>query len=269
MSTLGTVAALYRYPVKSMIGEELETAQIGAGGVAGDRAYALIDPTTPRIGTAKIPRKWAQLRQCTPRFVSEPVHGDGLPPVRITLPDGAVVVSDQPDIDSILSRLFGFEVTLTSEKPAGLKLEHAAPGGDQIDFESTVDYPVINGFFDLGFLHLNTTATYDSLRSLYPAGRFEARRFRPNIVIQTPNGETGFAEQTWVGKTIAIGDEVRLRILMPTTRCVVTTLPQDDLPNDPGILRTAAQHSSANVGVYAVVEREGSVRQGDEVSAAL
>lgn len=267
MSALGTVLTLRRYPVKSMIGEELDACEVSERGFVGDRAYALIDPATNRIGTNKIPRKWAQLLQCSPRFVSEPRPGDGLPPVRITLPDGATVMSDQPDIDAILSRIFGFDVTLTSEKRPGLKLQHAAPGGDQIDFEATVDYPVINGFFDLGSVHLLTTATLDHYQSLYPAGRFDARRFRPNIVIQTPNDQAGFVEQGWVGKTLAFGDEVRLRVLMPTPRCVVTTLAQGDLPNDPGILRTAAQHNSANVGVYASVERGGVIRRGDELRA--
>ena len=126
---------------------------------------------------------------------------------------------------------------------------------------------MINGFFDLGSVHLLTTATLDHYQSLFPAGRFDARRFRPNIVIQTPDNQTGFAEQGWLGKTLAIGDEVRLRILMPTTRCVVTTLAQGDLPNDPGILRAAAQHGQANVGVYATVERGGVIRRGDELRA--
>ncbi len=262
---LGAVAALHRYPVKSMIGEDMDACEVLERGFAGDRVYALIDPASGRIGSAKIPRKWALLRQCTPRFVSEPRSGDNLPAVRIELPDGTIATSDQPDIDSVLSALLAFDVVLASEPRAGLKLEHAPPGGDQIEFDSTVDYPVINQFFDLGFVHLNTTATYANLRSLYPAGRFEPRRFRPNVVVQTPAGVTGFVEQGWVGKTIGLGEEVRLRILMPTARCVVTTLPQGDLPNDPGILRTAAQHSQANVGVYATVIQSGVVRRGDVV----
>ena len=96
MSALGTVLALRRYPVKSMIGEELDSCEVSERGFVGDRAYALIDPATNRIGTNKIPRKWAQLLQCTPRFVSEPRPGDGPTHLRITLPDGVTVTSDQP-----------------------------------------------------------------------------------------------------------------------------------------------------------------------------
>src|SRR5207247_2941149 len=107
------------------------------------------------------------------------------------------------------------------------------------------------------------TATLDRLRELYPAGRFEARRFRPNIVISTP--ERGFVENDWLGRIVTVGNTVRLRITRPCPRCVMTTLAQGDLPKDPGILREAAQNNGANVGVYAEVEHVGSVRRGDSV----
>ncbi len=116
-----------------------------------------------------------------------------------------------------------------------------------------------------GMVHLLTTATLDRLSQLYPDGRFDVRRFRPNVVVAPSNGEGGFPENEWVGRTVAIGEEVRLRITKPCGRCVMTTLAQDDLPKDPGILRTAAQHNNVKVGVYASVERGGLVRRGDEV----
>ncbi len=119
-------------------------------------------------------------------------------------------------------------------------------------------------FFDLATVHLLTTSTLDRLRDLYPQGRFEARRFRPNIVVAT-NGE-GFVENDWIGRTAAIGDEVRLRVTGACPRCVMITLPQDDLPKDAGILRTAAQHNQANVGVYADVIAGGTIRRGDSVT---
>jgi len=114
-------------------------------------------------------------------------------------------------------------------------------------------------------VHLLTTATLDRLRELYPQGRFEVRRFRPNIVVAPASGEKNFVENDWIGHTLAIGDEVRLNITGPCSRCVMTTLPQGDLPKDPGILRTAAQHNKVNVGVYAAVLRVGTVRRGDLV----
>jgi uncharacterized protein YcbX len=111
-----------------------------------------------------------------------------------------------------------------------------------------------------------TTATLDRLRELYPQGRFEARRFRPNIVVASTDGATGFVEDAWIGQTVRIGDEVQLGITGPCPRCVMTTLAQADLPKDSRILRTAAQHNQVNVGVYASALRGGRVRRGDAVS---
>jgi uncharacterized protein YcbX len=72
-------------------------------------------------------------------------------------------------------------------------------------------------------------------------------------------------ENAWAGRTLAIGDSVRIQITRPCARCVMTTLPQSDLPRDSGILRTAARHNRASVGVYASVARGGTVRRGDPV----
>src|SRR5437763_581760 len=119
--------------------------------------------------------------------------------------------------------------------------------------------------FDVAMVHVLTTATLDRLRTLYPQGRFEVRRFRPNIVVQLVSDEKGFAENAWVGHTLAIGTAVRLNITSPCGRCVMTTLAQGDLSRDPGILRTAAQHNQVNVGVYAAVVRGGTIRRGDPV----
>ncbi len=121
-------------------------------------------------------------------------------------------------------------------------------------------------FFDAAVVHLVTTATLDRLRTLYPEGRFEPRRFRPNIIVATGPDASGFVENDWVGREIALGEQVRLRVTMATGRCVMTTLPQGDLPKDSGILRTAARHNNAQVGVYAEVISGGAVRRGDLVT---
>jgi uncharacterized protein len=128
------------------------------------------------------------------------------------------------------------------------------------------DFPLPEGrFFDVAMVHVLTTATLGRLRELYPQGRFEVQRFRPNVVVQLASGEKGFAENVWVGHTLDIGSAVRLNITAPCGRCVMTTLAQGDLPRDPGILRTAAQHNHVHVGVYAAVVRGGMMRRGDEV----
>jgi hypothetical protein len=102
------------------------------------------------------------------------------------------------------------------------------------------------------------------LAEFYPEGSFQMRRFRPNIFLDTP--QEGFAENSWVGRTLAIGPEVRLVITQKTGRCVMTTLPQGELPKDLGILRCAAQHNGGHVGVYASVISGGTIRSGDSVS---
>jgi uncharacterized protein YcbX len=85
------------------------------------------------------------------------------------------------------------------------------------------------------------------------------------MVVQTAGGERAFVEDSWIGKVVAIGDTVRLKITGSCPRCVMTTLPQGDLPKDVGILRAAAQHNRANVGVYASVLQGGKIRHGDSV----
>lgn len=263
---LGTVAAISRYPVKAMLGESLNAALVATTGLAGDRAYALMD-SEGRIGTPKIPRRWRPIFQSRSRYIEEP-DGRELPVAEITLPNGERLLSSDADIDARFSELLGFEARLITDKPPGMVLESPPLGTvPESPDDATVNFPVVNGFFDLGSLHLLTTGTLNHLRSLNPDVRFEPRRFRPNFMIDTGDA-TGFVENDWPGKTIAIGDDVRIKVMMPTIRCVVTTLPQDDLPNEPGVLKTAAQHNNANVGVYAMVEQGGMVRRGDEVRFA-
>jgi uncharacterized protein YcbX len=141
------------------------------------------------------------------------------------------------------------------------------PDIEGLDYRDTVtDFDLPEGtFFDCATVHLLTTATLDRLRELYPTGRFEVRRFRPNIVLEPAAGEKTFIENSWIGHTLAIGDEVRLSVTGPCPRCVMITLPQGDVPRDSGILRTAAQHNQANVGVYAAVVRGGTIHRGDPV----
>jgi len=120
-------------------------------------------------------------------------------------------------------------------------------------------------FFDIAVIHILTTSTINRLRELYPEGRFEVRRFRPNIVIESGSGEKDFIENLWVGKKLAIGEETILKVTAPCTRCVMTTLPQADLPRDLGILHTVARYNQVHAGVYASVHRGGTIHRGDRV----
>lgn len=277
---LGTIVSLWRYPVKSMMGEELNAAEVTKGGLVGDRAYALVDSSDGKVASAKNPRKWPQLFDFRAALADAPMTGVKVPPVRITLPDGTIVNSEQPDLHKILSKLLKREVTLDTIVHAHLEVVESAlpnlrtaaaeeywPDIEGLEHRDTVtDFGLPEGtFFDCAIVHLLTTATLDRLRVLYPQGRFEVRRFRPNIVVDTANDEKDFVEDAWIGQILAIGDGVRLSITGPCPRCVMTTLPQGDLPKDTGILRTAAQHNRANVGVYASVLQGGKVRRGDSV----
>jgi uncharacterized protein YcbX len=270
---LGAVVSIWRYPIKSMMGEELNITLVTERGLLGDRAYALVDSSDEKVASAKNPRKWPNLFAFRAGFCEPPRGSADLPAVRITMPDGTLVTNQQSDLNQILFGALHRKVTLKAAAPGQGGPAHAEeywPDMEGLDHRDTVtDFTLPEGaFFDCAQVHLLTTATLEHLRDLYPKGRFEVRRFRPNIVVQSASGEKSFAENAWIGQTLAIGAEVRLRITGPCPRCVMTTLPQEDLPADPGILRTAARHNKANVGVYAAVVRAGPVRRGDAVRIA-
>ncbi len=268
-----SVVALWRYPVKSMMGEELNSADVTERGLLGDRHFAVVDRASGKIGGAKNPRKWGNFFDFRAAYVKPPRIGSKIPPVRITLPDGTVVTNEQDDLPQILSRAFGREVVFRGAEGNGESPDATAeeywPDIAGLDHRDTViDFGLPTGtFFDIAVVHLLTTATIDRLSALDPEGRFEVRRFRPNIVVSA-GAERGFVEDDWIGRTVALGDEVRLAITEHCSRCVMTTLSQGDLPKDSGILRTAAQHNAVNVGVYASVIRGGNVRRGDFVTLA-
>jgi uncharacterized protein YcbX len=263
---LGTVVSLWRYPIKSMMGEELKESEVTERGLLGDRGYAIIDSSDGKAATAKNPRKWPRLFDFRAHSI-QPVRGAArLFRVQITLPDGTTVNNGQSDLNRILSRALNRDVTLCAAKNESVNAEEYWPDMDGLDHRDTVtDFTLPEGtFFDCAMIHLLTSATLKRLHEHYPSGRFEVQRFRPNIVVETSE-EKGFSENAWISHTIAIGDEIRLNITGPCGRCVMTTLPQGDLPRDSGILRTAVQQNQGNVGVYAAILRGGTIRCGDQV----
>ena len=270
LSEVGAVISLWRYPVKSLMGEELNATAISERGLLGDRAYALVDSSDGKVATAKNPRKWPTLFDFRAGFIEPPRLSANLPPVRITLPDGTIATTQQSDLNQIISNTLNRKVTLNATEGGHVgpvNAEEYWPDMEGLDYRDTVtNFALPEGtFFDCATVHLLTTATLDRLRELYPQGRFEVRRFRPNIVMEPASGEKSFIETSWIGHTLDIGGEVRLSVTGPCARCVMTTLPQGDLPRDPGILRAAAQHNQAHVGVYAAVVRGGTIRRGDQV----
>jgi uncharacterized protein YcbX len=272
---------LWRYPVKSMAGEQLNTAEVTASGVRGDRAYALVDAEDNKVATAKSTRKWPDILRFAAQFERESGEAGAAPPARITFPDGRTASTAQSDIEQLLSSAFGRKVTIMAQAPDGLLLEfpEGTLGGD---YASATEIPIAGGappgtFFDYAAMHLVTTTTLESLQKRYPQGTVDVRRFRPNLVVDTGVTERPFPENDWVGRTISIGDEVQLRVMIACPRCVMTTLPQSTLPHDAGMLRAIAECNRLDldafgklpcVGVYAQVTRTGFVRKGDKVAIA-
>jgi hypothetical protein len=282
---VGRVTEIWRYPVKSMGGERLQQASVGRLGVPGDRGWALRDETAGEVRGAK---KFPALLRCKARYLSEPT-GDEIPPAEVTLPDGARVRSDEPGAAQVLSRLLDADVTLWPRQPAEDR-EHyrRALPEDPAKLEEELrqvfgrlpDEPLpdlgifppeileftspLGTYFDAFPLHLLTTSTLGELARHNAKASFDRRRFRPNFLIELDGGAPGFVENDWSGKEVKVG-ALRVKIEMPVVRCSMTIQPQDELPQDPSVLRTIVREGGQNAGVYASIVAEGTVRVGDAV----
>ena len=135
---LGSLVSLWRYPVKSMMGEELNAAEVTERGLVGDRAYALVDRSTGKVASAKNPRKWGKLFDFRATFVEFPHLDEKILPVRITLPDGSIATSKQHDVEQILSKVLGREVTLAESAPGSPSLEEYWPDIDGLAHRETL-----------------------------------------------------------------------------------------------------------------------------------
>jgi hypothetical protein len=276
--TVGRVGALWRYPVKSMLGEPVGPVDIDAGGLDGDRRFGVVDSRTARVASAKRPRRWRRLLQ-----IRSEVAGPGV--VRIRFPDGLCVLSTDDGTDKLLSEFLGEEVRLRSAAEPGAELERSIPeevleGGVDADtgftmLEIATASPP-GTFFDFTPLQLVTTAALARVGALHPAGRVDAARYRPNVIIDTGPGLSGFVENDWPGRRLHLGPDVVVDVLVPSPRCAIPTLRHGDLPPDPDALRVPLEHNFVDVpiegfgsapclGVHAVVVEGGRVSPGDEV----
>jgi uncharacterized protein len=278
---LGTVAALRRYPVKSMLGEDLAASDVTFTGLTGDRQLAVLSRTTGKIASAKLPRLWRDL--LTLSAAAGEVTGDGA--VRITLQAGKTVWSSDADVDAVLSDLLDQPVTLTATPPPGAALDRAVPEAvlrDGVEAPVPAELMEIGGggppgtFVDFAPLHLLTTSTLDRIAELSPYRRVDLERYRPNIVVRT--SAPGFVENDWLERILHVGTELVLRVIARTPRCAVPTLAHGALPRSPDALRVLAHHNRVApldsldpepcAGVYAEVLRPGRIRTGDAVRLA-
>ena len=275
---LGHIAELWRFPVKSMQGESLQSSAVHDTGLLGDRALALRDLQTGRIASAKSPRMWPNLLEFHAAFVEPPRPDQPLPAVKITFPNGNDVTSDDPDVAQVLSNATGRAVELVSSTPPGATFEHYLPDIDGADprgadtyTESPNDIFGTGSLHDAAPIHLITTATLDHLSELYPQGDFDVRRFRPNVVVATEETFAGFVENDWVKNELMLG-EVCIRLTAPMARCVMVCRPQPQLPEDVEILRTVTKHNRPqvlsmgllpSVGVGGLVKQHGLARLRD------
>ncbi len=260
------VVAIWRYPVKSMMGEEMNACDVTLKGLLGDRAYAVVDTSTGILANAKNPKKWPNMFDYRASFVEPPIDSEEMSDIRITFPDGSMTVSTEEDLNERLSASFNRSVRLIEPSSDDAQFEEYILDIEEMNNrDSVVTCPSPQGtFFDAAMVHLMTTSTINQLRALSPESRIEVRRFRPNIVIDVPDAQ-GFVENEWIGKQIRIGAEVILEVEQPTVRCVMTTLPQGDLPQDTNVLRTAVKQNNGAIGVYAKVIQSGRIRRGDTI----
>src|SRR5215211_3355528 len=305
---IGKVKEVWRYPLKSMAGERLPAAGVGARGLWGDRGWALRDEAAGEIRGAKINPK---LMLCAARYREEPAAEGAPPHAEITLPDGSETSTDDPKINERLSELLGRRVTLWPLRPASDRAHYrrAMPAARVVGFlsrsrsfrrlalgamrlagkdkelredfgrepgEALPDLSALPAeifeftsppgtYFDAFPIHLLTTASLRSLARHAPDTAWDARRFRPNFLIETSDGVEGLVESDWGGRHLRVGG-LRLRCEMPAPRCSMTIQAQAGLPKDPRVLRTIVKEAGQSLGMYASVESAGRVSVGDEVT---
>ena len=284
-----TITDIFRYPVKSMKGHSLTSALMTKRGIPGDRAWALKDEER---GGIKGGKRFPQLLSMTPVFASEPNEQNISPTVSITLQDGQVVSSTDPDINATLSKAVGSPVSLWPILPED-QLEHylRPPMDENVDVEAyyreifarNPDEPLPDvslfpeevlkyesppgSYFDAfpilimsraSLIHLNEVAAAAGGQS-----NFDVRRFRPNILLDID--ANGFPENQWMGRRAKIGSAV-IKFEMPCPRCVITTHGFEDLPKDPKIMRHLVKENGGNLGAYVSIETPGTFAQGDVIA---
>ena len=275
MAALGTVAAIFRYPVKSMLGESIESAEIQDAGIVGDRVWAVRDEARGDFMTGK---RVGALMGCIGR---SPRSGAGAPVIE--LPTGGVFRADDPSSARRLSEYLGRRVTLwpcesppaepaPAAGPAEIEAILARAPGEPLPDLSAIPKELLDlqrrpvkPFVDLAPLMLLTAESIATMQRSAPEATIDVRRFRPSVMIDAAE-QSPFPEQGWIGRRVRVGDSL-WQVRMTCPRCVMTTHGFAGLPQDSTVLRRLVREAGGNLGVYASVERPGRIRVGDVVEA--
>jgi uncharacterized protein YcbX len=245
------VVALWRYPVKAMLGQLLDAVDIGLGGCTGDRRWIVMDADTgERIANKRRPTD-PRLRACRAELIDD---SDDELPLRVTLPDGEVLHGRE--IEDALSQLLERRIRL-----------------EQADTAARGRIGATGSHHDAAPIHLITTGTLAHLRTIAPNSDWDVRRFRPNLLLDNqPTTSTAFGEDALVGGALHGASGLKLTVALPTPRCVVPTRSQEGLPADPDILRTLVQQHRIDlgplgrlgcIGAYAEVAHTGKIGIGE------
>jgi len=239
-----------------MRGETLAAADVTLRGVVGDRSYAVIDPArNRRVTVGDAARRWARMLALEACYTRPPRPAQPPPPVQIRCDDGSACASDAPDVAEWLSAKLGEKVAFWCEADAA----GAAPrprGADAVDEPAQA--------YETAPIHLLTTASLRAAGARAPGSRFAPERFRPNIVVDAGDAE-GFVEDAWLGRTLALGDALRLEVVERSERCVMTTLAQGELGRDSRVFKAVSNANERCLGVYAQVVAPGELRAGDPI----
>ena len=282
--SVGTVSELWRYPVKSMGGELIESAAIDQNGVAGDRGWALRES-----GDTRSAKQMPRLLQFAARYQEEPSLDRRSPPVELTLPDDEPLTSADDDVHRRLSDVLGRDVILTSVRPAD-DLDHyrrrppnpdaePAPGflevmgmeeGDPMPDFGAIEMDVLQQYssppgtyFDCFPIHIMTTASLNELAALGGGEDVDVRRFRPNVLIDTGDAQ-GLLEVDWTGKRLRMGG-VTIELMSTAVRCSMPAHAQREFGASRAVGRALIEHTRQHLGSYCNVVESGTVNVGDSV----
>ena len=229
---VGRVAALWRYPVKSMAGEDLDAADVAWHGLAGDRRWAFV-----RDGIVRSGFPWMTIRERAEMLHYRPRFAD----------------AGRPDLSA----------TLVST-PSGAELDVVDPA---LAAELGDGVRVIKqdrGVFDSAPLSLITTQSVARIAALADAAELDPRRFRPNLLIEAADG-TPFQEEDWVGSVLRVGG-MRMRVDRRDERCVIVNTDPDSAVREPSVLKALGRERQACAGVYGTTVEPGRVAVGDVVA---